>query len=136
MSDSNLKEAMVGVTPQEEIKASEPSAGIQRQPLAAADELALAHKTGLSPERYKAVTGRPYPVVQQPGKPAATPGVAPTQPTATAAKQGVVAEKSLEDLLKEELARQSKIGPDEPISALERARLRARALVGAVKMDK
>lgn len=127
MSDSNLKAAIVGATPQDEIKASEPATEIQSQPLAAADEFALARKMGLSPERYKAVTGRPYPVVQQPAKPAAPLGVASTQPAAATAKHGVVADKSLADLLKEELDRQPHIGPDEPISAFERAKLRASA---------
>ena len=139
MNDLSLKEAMVGVTPQEEIKVSEPAAEIQTQPLAADDELAIARKMGLSPERYQAVTGRPYPVAHQQAQPdqsAATLGAAPTHPAVSTAQRGVVPEKFLGELLKQELARQPNTGPDEPISALERAKLRAGAHVGGVILDK
>ena len=74
MKDANLKAAMVqgalvrpqdlpgllGMTPQKGF--SSVAVGTQTQPLNATNELALARHMGLSPERYLAVTGRPYPV--------------------------------------------------------------------------
>ena len=159
MNDLNLKDAMMqsglmrspdlpealGMTPQKDFSSS--AVGRQTQPLKATAELALARKMGLSPERYQAVTGRPYPVAEQkaqPGQSAATPGAAPTFPAARAAQRGVNPEKlplardnlTVADLLKQELARQPNIGLDEPISALDRAKLRIGTRVGGVSRSK
>ncbi len=143
---NSVRDAMVGLPPAE-IKVLEPALGIQSQPLNATAERALARQMGLSPERYQAVTGRPYPLAQQQaqaGQSAATPGAAPTRPAVPTAQLGVNPAKlpragdnvTYADLLKQELARQPNIGLDEPNSAMDRAKLRAGAIVGGLRTDK
>lgn len=154
MNDANLKDAMMQnglirspdspgmseMTPQKDF--SSPAPGIQTRPLTPTNELALARQMGVSPDRYRAITGRPYPVAEQqsqPGQSVATPRTAiPTAQRGKTPEKNSLARDNFTfaDLIKEELARQRNIGPDEPISALDRAKLRAGALVGGLRSDR
>ena len=125
MNDASLKAAMVGMTPEAEMKDLEPAVGSEPRRLNPTDELALARKMGSSPEQYQAVTGRAYPLAQQ-----------QAQSDQSAAAPGAVEKPTYADLLKQELARQPNIGINEPISAMDRAKLRASALVGDLSTDR
>ena len=60
----SIKDALLGSVPAN-MNSIGPGLGTQTHPLTALDELALARQMGLSPEQYRALTGRSYPLAQQ-----------------------------------------------------------------------
>ena len=60
---SPIRDALIGLPPAN-TNMLDPALGMQTRPLTAMDEFALARQLGLSPEQYRAVTGRPYPMAR------------------------------------------------------------------------